>query len=106
MQYATRDTSTYPYQAHNEWLELVLTLGVLGTGWVVALGIGLVRQARRVLREAGGDYPWLLGIACGLAALMMHCLVEFNLHVPGVSLPAALLAGVLVGTKVARARTY
>jgi O-antigen ligase len=97
MQYASVDTMWYPSQAHNEWLEALITLGAVGMSLaVVALVAFFVTTFRRI-RRSGRDQPWLLGMWCGLIGLAMHCFAEFNLHIPSLAITAALFAGILAG---------
>jgi O-antigen ligase len=97
MQYAAVDTANYPYQAHNEWLEGLIVLGMVGMVIVVVAVAAFFVAAYLHARAAGRDRTWLLGAWCGLVALAFHCFGEFNLHIPAIALSAALLAGMLVG---------
>lgn len=95
--YSSVDTFYFPDQAHNEWLEALLTMGWLGFPLFLALCAGLARAIVRNLRVAGRDRLWLLGGGCGVAGLAVHCLVEFNFHIPAINLTASLLIGILTG---------
>jgi len=101
MQYASVSTLVYPYMAHNEWLEGLVTLGGLGMGLVVIALVGFFVRAFLQIRHAGTDYPWMLGCWCGLVGLAFHSFAEFNLHIPSITVTAALMAGILLGTHVA-----
>lgn len=105
MQYASVDTLSYPYQAHNEWLEGLITLGMLGMGLVLVTLIAFFIKSFRQIRQSGRDQPWLLGIWCGLIALTLHCFGEFNLHIPSIAVTASLLVGILLGFPVSDAPT-
>ena len=97
MLYSTRDTTSYPYQAHNEWLEGLITLGFVGMALLAALIVTLFVLAYQRLRKTGQDQCWLLGAWCGLVGLAMHCFVEFNLHIPSLTVVVFFLTGILVG---------
>ncbi|MBM3335734.1 O-antigen ligase family protein, partial [Candidatus Sumerlaeota bacterium] len=97
MQYASVSTLNYPYQAHNEWLEGLLTLGILGMVLVTCTFAAFLWKTFRQIRATGPDYPWLLGCWCGLVALAFHSFGEFNLHIPSIAVTSALFAGVLLG---------
>lgn len=97
MQYASVSTLTYPYMAHNEWLEGLITLGFFGMALVVVAVAALLWRALRVTLKAGPDRWWMLGAWCGLIALAFHCFAEFNLHIPSITLTVALLSGMLLG---------
>jgi Tfp pilus assembly protein PilF len=62
----------------------VATLLVLLAGWAFLVAI------RRL-----GEDPLAIGALAGLAALVVHDMVDFSVEVPGVALPALALASVL-----------
>lgn len=79
---------------HNEHLQALAELGVVGLGLLLGL---LVVIAWRV-RSAGGALPctrstWA-GCAAGLVALGVHGLFDFGWHVPAIALTSALLVGI------------
>ena len=86
-----------PDHVHNDYLELLADWGVAGAVLVAgalavfALGVGWTWRAVR-----GGDsnkFAVVFGAACGLFALLLHSVVDFNLHIPANALLAvALLA--------------
>jgi O-antigen ligase len=95
--YQTSGSKSAPYQAHNEWLEGLLTFGWPGMGLlVVAVAVCFVKSFR-IVRRARRDQPWLLGAWAGLLALMVHSFVEFNFHMPNIAITAALLMGLVLG---------
>jgi len=107
MQVSTGETVHYPFQAHNEWLEALITLGFVGAALALVMLIGFFAKAFRRIRRAGPDQPWLLGAWCGLCGLALHSVGEFNLHIPSIAITAALLAGMLLGfSTTIRARTH
>jgi O-antigen ligase len=72
-----------PQQAHNDYLELLASGGVIGVlllGWFVFL---LIKFARVSLRSAD---PFrraaCLGALTGLFGISIHSLVDFGLHIP------------------------
>jgi tetratricopeptide (TPR) repeat protein len=77
----------------NEWLQTLIDWGPLaGITTVAVTAWLLVRVARRIPEE-----PLAVGAAGALAALGLHNLVDFNLQVLGVALPAAVLLASLGG---------
>lgn len=82
--------------AHNEYLELLATFGLVGLGALVAGGALVVRHRRT------GSGPSALddGALAALAVLAVHSGFDFLWHIPVL----ALVAGVLIGI-VARAPT-
>jgi O-antigen ligase len=99
MQYASSNSMDYAAQAHSEWVEGMATLGGAGLTLAGLLAFGLFAKSFRRIRRTGVDQPWLLGIWCGLFALLVHSAAEFNLHIPSIALTASLLAGMMLGFK-------
>ena len=91
-----------PDHAHNDYLELVADWGLAGAvivfGGIGVFIFGLVKTWPHVRREENtfgsamsSRYAFFLGAVSGLFALLVHSLVDFNLHIP-----ANALAGVTV----------
>jgi O-antigen ligase len=72
-----------PRQAHNDYLELLASGGVIGIllgGWFVFL---LVKFARACLRSNDSfRRAACLGSLAGLIGISIHSLVDFGLHIP------------------------
>jgi O-antigen ligase len=83
--------------AHNEYIELVCDVGLVGA--VLCL-LGLFFYVRRVLRPQvinGNSAPYAFaGLVAGLVSLLVHSAVSSNLQVPAISILVAVLAGALV----------
>ena len=89
--------------AHNDYLQLLLELGLAA---VVVIALLLFTYARRMaglLRHRGGRSFTILQIAAGLALLppLLHALVDFGLHMPANAIWFATLAGVMLHPGVA-----
>jgi O-antigen ligase len=81
--------------AHNDALQAVAEGGALAG---LLLGLLLVPLGAKVVSALTGRYGLLeTGAAAGLLALLLHSLVDFNLHIPATAATAAILAGVLEG---------
>jgi O-antigen ligase len=81
--------------AHNDLLQLGAEGGIPAWG---LLGLALAAVSRTVIRVLrGASDPLATGAAIGLAALLVHGLVDFNFHIPANAAIAAVLAGVLFG---------
>jgi hypothetical protein len=81
--------SSFEY-LHNDWVQLVLELGLIGTALVVAV---LVFWWRRV---GPSRLDRLRGAAGGaIAAIALHSLGDFNLQIPGTAFAFWVAVGVL-----------
>lgn len=96
-QHDKESTGFSPYQAHNEWLEGLLTFGFIGMCPLYAALVFCFVKSYRIVCQADRDKPWLLGVWCGLLGLVLHSFVEFTFHSPGIIIPASLLMGLLLG---------
>nr|MBA3442541.1 O-antigen ligase family protein [Pyrinomonadaceae bacterium] len=71
-----------PQQAHNDYLELLASGGVIGAVLVAWVIFAFVRQARAPLRASD---PFrraaCFGALTGLFAVVLHSLVDFGLHI-------------------------
>jgi len=108
--------------AHNDYLELAAETGAAGVAlaiWFAVLVLGAVRRGgagvaangrRRHDRPAGFEAPdwraafaraaWIRwGVAGGVAAILVHSLVDFSLRLPANLLLLSVLAGMLVLTR-------
>lgn len=82
-----------PQQAHNDYLEVLASGGVVGAALVLLFLLLLVRQSSKRLR-AGSPFARAaaLGGLTGLCGVAVHSLVEFGLHVPSNAFAALALA--------------
>lgn len=105
--YRTPTTPLSPQHVHNEYLELLVEYGVVGAGIVglglAAFGYGLYRTSRHVERgssdlgvKQSNRTAFFAGGVAGLVGLGIHCLFDFNLHIPAIAVTAAVLCGILV----------
>jgi O-antigen ligase len=81
--------------AHDDWLELAATTGVLGTllfAAGLAAGLAGLRQAWRRARRSE-DRAAVVAASGALAAAGLHSLTDFGMTLPANALTLALLAG-------------
>ncbi len=78
--------------AHNDYLQVVADLGLLGAALAVPLGLGLVRA----MLAARGD-ALLAAAAAGVAGAAAHAVFDYALQVPANAAAFAILCGVLAG---------
>ena len=102
----TADLPLFINHAHNDYVELWFE-GGLPALLLAAVALGVVVYALlQVLRRRTGDdanHGMLLGSGLPLLLLALHSLVDYPLRTAAVAAMAAVLAGVLLGPKEARA---
>ena len=92
-----------PQQAHNDYLEVLASGGVVGSALAAAFLVLLVGRARGRLR-AGSPFARAaaLGALAGLCGVCVHSLVEFGLHVPSNAFTALALCAAATAAAVPR----
>jgi O-antigen ligase len=106
-QHRPGDEQLRPYWAHNDYINALAEWGVVGTALVasawVLLGLG-VRKTWPVVRSTPNDlgggrrsnkFAFLLGASAGLVAILMHSVVDFNMHIPANAILAITLMALL-----------
>jgi len=81
--------------AHNDYLELLLEMGLLGAIIIIAFLFLYVTGWTRLDRQHA-DQMQLFQVASGISLfiLLLHSLVDFNLHTPANAIVFAFLAGI------------
>jgi len=87
--------------AHNDYLQLLAELGLVGFAIGATLAFSVVRMAvRRAVgsRDPGARY---FAVACAgaLAAILVHSLADFNLYIPANAMLLAWIAGMTAGLR-------
>lgn len=81
-----------PQQAHNDYLELLASGGLIGAALAIWFIAALLKRARRQLAD---PEPFrravALGALTGLFGVAVHSLVDFGLHLTGIALLAVAL---------------
>ncbi|MSU31379.1 MAG: hypothetical protein EXS25_01725 [Pedosphaera sp.] len=105
--YRTAENPLNPQHVHNEFLEVLVEYGAVG-GMLVGLGgilfiYGLWRTSKHVERgasdlavKASNRTAFFAGAVTAVTGFSVHCLFEFNLHIPANAVLVALLLGMLV----------
>jgi O-antigen ligase len=71
-----------PQQAHNDYLELLASGGVVGALLFVWLALALIKQARQSINVTQGfQRAVVLGAIVSIVGVGMHSIVDFGLHV-------------------------
>lgn len=77
-------TNFFVNEAHNDYLQLLAEMGALGFCTMLWLVILVYRQVRRKVYKWPSDVSAAATLACslGIAGLLVHSLVDFNLQIP------------------------
>jgi O-antigen ligase len=87
--YHTASGEITPQEAHNDYLELLASGGLIGLVLALWFLVEFIRAARRNIRSDDRHMrPIRLGALGGILAVSIHSLVDFGLHIP---INAALL---------------
>ena len=85
-----------PQQAHNDYLELLASAGLIGAGIALWFGFVLIRKIRDSLRARD---PFYRACACGatiaIVGVAVHSLLDFGLHITSNALIFVSLLAVL-----------
>jgi O-antigen ligase len=85
-----------PQQAHNDYLELLASGGLLGASLFVWFAAELIRQAWQSVKAIEGlQRAVVLGAIISLVGLAVHSLVDFGLHVTINAVGFVILLGIL-----------
>ncbi len=80
-QYHDASGAYTPQQAHNDYLEILASGGIIGAAICIWFAVQLIRQLKRTL--VGAD-PWrravCAGASIGLLGVAVHSLFDFGLH--------------------------
>jgi O-antigen ligase len=84
--------------AHNDYLQLLVELGIAGFLIGAVLVVAVVRPAVRAALRDPRSERGALGIACtgALAAFLLHSFYNFNFYAPANALMAAAVSGISV----------
>jgi O-antigen ligase len=94
VQHDRRVASRY---VHNEYLQVLAELGLVGLALLVVLLASLAWTTWRGRPHAPSTAVWA-GAAAGLAALAVHSALDFLWHLPAIPLAGAVLAGLVLPT--------
>jgi O-antigen ligase len=85
-----------PHQAHNDYLELLASGGIIGVAifvWFVVLLIGAGRRAARNYSDFQRAVAF--GAILGIVGIAVHSLVEFGLHITVNAMVFVILLSIL-----------
>ena len=96
--YKTAISMEEPQMAHNSFLQMWSDSGLPGFVMFALLWLVALRDAFQLARSRYGDAA-SIAVCAALAGWVVHGVMDFDLYVPGVALPAFVLLGVLQGLK-------
>ena len=78
-------TNFFVNEAHNDYLQLLTEMGVLGFLTMIWFFFIIIRQIRRKGHKWSSDVSGAVTLACSLGVLgiVVHSFVDFNLQIPG-----------------------
>jgi O-antigen ligase len=114
-EFRDRSIQTDPVYAHNDYIQLLaeygLIAGLLLLGFLIAHFLAawkFVRWRLQTLQQKekalSSSLALVIGAAGGIAALAVHSVFDFNLQIPGNTLFAAFLFGILANPGIPRLR--
>ena len=95
-----------PEYAHNDYLNTLCEWGSVGMG-IISIFCGLLawqvvqawqafgRSSTESVLKKSDRRAFILGAAAGLLALMLHCIVDFNMQIPGDAITAITLMAII-----------
>jgi len=71
-----------PQQAHNDYLEMLASGGLIGATILIWFVVALIQQTRRNIQSSKGfQHAVSVGAIVGVAGVAVHSVVDFGLHV-------------------------
>ena len=85
--------------AHNDYLQLLAELGIVGFAIVAALAVSMVKTAVQKAVGSADSGTRFFAVACAgaMAAILVHSLADFNLYIPANAMLLAWIAGMTAG---------
>jgi O-antigen ligase len=83
-QFRTFYTNFFVNQAHNDYLQLLVEMGLLGFGTMLWFLLTLYSRALKKIRNWTSEMSGATTLACvlGLSGILVHSVFDFNLQIP------------------------
>jgi O-antigen ligase len=83
-QFRTFYTNFFVNEAHNDYLQLLVEMGLLGFGTMLWFLLTLYTRAIKKIGNWAGEMTGAVTLACGLglSGILVHSVVDFNLQIP------------------------
>jgi O-antigen ligase len=85
-----------PQEAHNDYLEVLASGGLITVALILWFAVRLVNHRRRSIEESGLSAALTLGAWVGIFGVMVHSFVDFGLHITVNALVFTVLLALLV----------
>src|SRR5712672_2865783 len=83
-QFRTFYTNFFVNEAHNDYLQLLVEMGLLGFATMLWFLLTVYTRAIKKIRDWTGEISGAVTLACmlGLSGILVHSAVDFNLQIP------------------------
>jgi len=77
-------TNFFVNEAHNDYLQLLVEMGLLGFGTAIWFLVTVYARAIKKIGNWTGEISGALTVACllGLSGILVHSMIDFNLQIP------------------------
>ncbi len=77
-------TNFFVNEAHNDYLQLLSEMGLLGFGTMIWFFVLLFRRIPRKIQQWPSNVSGAVTLACtlGISGILVHSLIDFNLQIP------------------------
>jgi O-antigen ligase len=101
MQYKRTDPMSRVDYAHNDYLQRLVELGIVGTLMAGSAMAAVLLSARRATLRHSALSGQALAVACiaAITAILIHSLVDFNLYIPANAMVLAWICGIAVSVR-------
>ena len=82
--------------AHNDYLQFLAEMGIMGAAILFVLAGATVRAAFRSALDTSNPHTWTLALGCAgsLSAILLHSTADFNLSIPANAMVVSWIAGI------------
>jgi O-antigen ligase len=83
-QFRTFYTNFFVNEAHNDYLQLLVEMGLLGFATMLWFVVGVYSRAVKKLNNWSSEVSGAVALACllGVSGILVHSAVDFNLQIP------------------------